>query len=153
MIRLAMKRAVRTTVPVLVTSVTSTTPRAAPGPGRIDLVGFRPVPGIDHDLDAVPLHGTPWDGTCVLRHTTRKHMGNQARAPAGRARAALLKRPAAGSLAREEEKARSVSRMPAGRLGKSAGPASGNHALVLDDRAVSDGGRRPRDYPGRRPPV
>jgi hypothetical protein len=30
MIRLAMKRAVRTTVPVLVTSVTSTTPRAVP---------------------------------------------------------------------------------------------------------------------------
>src|SRR6185437_9170668 len=27
-------------------------------PGGTDLIGLRPVPGIDHDLDAVPLHCT-----------------------------------------------------------------------------------------------
>jgi len=58
-----MKRAVRTGVPVRVTSLTSTIPRRfgdvdpAAGLGRGDLVGLGARARVDHDLDPVALHG------------------------------------------------------------------------------------------------
>jgi hypothetical protein len=51
MTRLAMNLAVRTVVPVRVTSVTSTMPRPV-------LTSTRRPARVDHDLYAVPLHGT-----------------------------------------------------------------------------------------------
>jgi len=63
-----MKRAVRTAVPVLVTSLTSMIAaavgdlHAAARPGRRHLVVARPLAGIDDDLDAITLHERPPGG-------------------------------------------------------------------------------------------
>ena len=100
MIRLAMNRAVRTTVPVLVTSVTSTTPRDGadldppPGPGGTDLIGLRPVPGIDHDLDAVPLHGTLQERKNIPDIPLRAPLKLQAHSPSSRPANTLSRKPA-----------------------------------------------------------
>ena len=69
-----MNRPVRTGTPVLVTSRTSTTPRARhdldppAGLGRHDLERLDALPGVDHRLDSIALHG----GILVLsRHPFR----------------------------------------------------------------------------------
>src|SRR6185312_12774137 len=45
---------------------------APPGSRGAHLIGPGPVPGVDHDLDAVPFHGAPFphEPTYVLGHTT-----------------------------------------------------------------------------------
>src|SRR6185312_2713981 len=46
---------------------------APPGPRGAHLIGPGPVPGVDHDLDAVPFHGAPLphEPTYVPGHTTQ----------------------------------------------------------------------------------
>ena len=60
-----MNRAVRTVVPVLVTSLTSTMPRpvltSTRRPARVAAISYvlGAIAGVDHDLHPVTLHGTP----------------------------------------------------------------------------------------------